>query len=128
MNLGSLYNMFGNFETADKYFAKAVSLAPTRHDVYWAWAENTHIRQDYEQAISIYKKAILLDREVAVPYYELSLYLQRIGQTEEAEKLFQLALSKGLQERHFKKHGNYLKQNNTTSDENQTSSEEETSP
>jgi len=96
LNVGSIYNVFGMFEPADNYFNQAALLAPTRQDVYWAWAENMAVRNDIDAAISIYKKAIKVDPEVAMSYYKLSLFYKRHGKDNEAEQYLQLAIEHGL--------------------------------
>jgi len=116
MNLGSIYNVYGDFETSDKYFAKAANLTPTRHDVYWTWAENLHVRQDFENTISIYLKAIKIDPAVAVPYYRLSEYYSRIGEKQKADEYLQLAKDKGILPRFIIKPKSPKKQTFTTDD------------
>jgi len=103
INLGSIYNAYGEFDKADFYFEKATELAPTRHDVFWTWAENVLIRNDLEKAISIYQKAIDINPQIALPYYKLSFCYQRAGKQAEADQYLQLAKEKGLLERFIQK-------------------------
>jgi tetratricopeptide (TPR) repeat protein len=96
-NLGSIYNLYSDFQNSDKNFQQAVMISP-RHDLYWTWADNVHMRKEFEKAAVLYKKAIELDPEVALPYYKLSLYLKKIGQNDQAQKYFETAVEKGLED------------------------------
>ncbi len=116
MNLASIYNVYGDFETSDKYFIKAVNLTPTRHDVYWTWAENMHVRREIEKTIGIFLKAIKIDSEVALPYYKLSEYYLRIGEKQKADEYLQIAKDKDLLPRFIKTQKAPKKQISSTDD------------
>ncbi|HUT22527.1 MAG TPA: O-antigen ligase family protein [Candidatus Bipolaricaulota bacterium] len=110
ISLGSIHNLFGEFGKADFYFGKAIELAPTRHELYWAWAENVLGRlksgQDEtykDQIIKIMKKATEIDPNVALPYYKLSLVYDRLGMPQEADEYYRLAMEKGLLPRYIVK-------------------------
>ncbi|MFZ5364692.1 MAG: O-antigen ligase family protein [Patescibacteria group bacterium] len=96
LNLASVYNVFGAFEISDKYFQKAVNVCPTRHDIYWAWAENIVARGDFQQAETIYKRAIAIDPVVAKPYLELAIFYKKMGKLALADQYYNLAVKKGL--------------------------------
>jgi len=124
-NLGSIYNLYSDFQNSDKNFQQAVMISP-RHDLYWTWADNVHIRKDFEKATVLYKKAIEIDPEIALPYYKLSLYLKKIGQNDQAQKYFETAVEKGLKDWQMEK-SNAI-EIKTSTDLNQSSADKTTSP
>jgi len=75
--------MRGDFSSAKTWFKKSMKTLPTAEGyTYYAWMLS--IEGDYDQAISLCKKAIDLDRDFGNPYNDIGAYLIAKGQLDES--------------------------------------------
>jgi tetratricopeptide (TPR) repeat protein len=103
----------GNYQKAEQYSLKAVSLYPNNHFACFILGNLFAIKQDYKKALTCYTMAILLSRDKgeyyfkrAVVWYMLNNYNQSKKDVEKAEKY------KFIVDKEFKKELEIIKKEN----------------
>src|SRR3989344_2166390 len=90
--IGEAYDALGRkkdpayYTQAEEMYRKALSLSPTRQNVYYLLGFNLSLQNRYDEAIRLLEKAIALDSRVAGPHFYLGLFLTSAGDLEQYER------------------------------------------
>jgi tetratricopeptide (TPR) repeat protein len=94
--LGLLYQFWGSIDP-EKYvegeavYRQAAALSPRRQRTFWAWGDLKLAQGRRDAAVALYRSALDLDPSVAASQRALAQLYVRLGEPEEAERLFQQA-------------------------------------
>jgi tetratricopeptide (TPR) repeat protein len=82
--VGSVYERYGNYTEAVKFFNKALELNPNRADVYSALSWVAFIKEEYDEAITNWKRALEIDANLPGLRSSIASALMRQGRHMEA--------------------------------------------
>ena len=86
----------GKENEAIKYFEKALELDPMNPDTYVNLGYTYAAMEDFDKAYETYNKILLADKHYAPAYFHLGNICFIQGNSDEAVKNFNLAISEGL--------------------------------
>ncbi|MBI2609326.1 MAG: tetratricopeptide repeat protein [Deltaproteobacteria bacterium] len=98
---GCEYAQENDIPAAIECFEKSISHFPTAEAyTYWGWMLSQ--RSEFEQAIELCKKAVVIDPDFGNPYNDIGSYLMRLGKNDEAIPWLEKAkTSKRYEPRHY---------------------------
>jgi tetratricopeptide (TPR) repeat protein len=94
LNLGLACWKFEDLETAEKTFARALTLQPSSPDAIRALAAIAIERKDHTQALDLHRKLTGLGQPSVEVAYNVGLLLQSAGENGAAAECYQIAVDK----------------------------------
>lgn len=88
-NLGVLYNLAGDFDTAEDNFVSALDLNPNDVEAIVGMAQTFESNEKWRKAEKFYKELIYLEPEVASHYRGIARVLLQQGKQDEATRYFE---------------------------------------
>jgi len=98
MEQGAAQMNAGFFERARKLFRRASELDPTRPEAYNGVGVTYYARNDYEQALDWYKKALEVDSSFGDAFYNMACIYALLGKKELAFRYLNIAALNGYAE------------------------------
>ena len=78
VGLGSVYQVYGDFELALRYFEQAIELDPSAYEPRYRYGWVKHLTGNLDEAIENYKKALIISPNHFEPNFQLGgAYLQK---------------------------------------------------
>ena len=84
-NIGRVFGQNGDVENSEKYYRKILDFAPNYAGAWIGLGNNALTKQDNQQALKFYQKALQADPQSYIASYNLALTYRRLGDIEKAQ-------------------------------------------